>query len=202
MDFWEFLVFASQQNSRPVWSRRSASWRPLTKASLRPVSQKTSIKRLHLTRDERWAFLTPSSTPPSQACWLCHLFTLRHINIERTFCVRASFLHRVCDGLHGVLTLSTQWKNMASTAGSKARSVPWRVGTCMFHVGSFPRYLCQIHPRVTHNTPASTWECFRLFTIFPDYTLCVVLKFYSDWKEINWKRTFCWNKFYLSKAGE
>lgn len=69
------------------------------------------------------SLLTPSSTP-SLACWLSHLFTFWHINIESTLClvvvvvagwrVRGrvgSVPHMISDSVHGVETCMV--KNLA-----------------------------------------------------------------------------------------
>lgn len=56
------------------------------------------------------SLLTPSSTQ-SLACWLLHLFTFWHINIESTFCLGGSVPHMISDSRPEVETCMA--KNLA-----------------------------------------------------------------------------------------
>lgn len=72
------------------------------------------------------SLLTPSSTL-SLACWLSHLFTFWHINIESTLCLGGSVPHMISDSLHEVATC--MMKKHGARTGSNACSILHRVRT-------------------------------------------------------------------------
>lgn len=139
------------------------------------------------------SLLTPSSTP-SLACWLSHLFTFWHINIESTLCLVVvvgrgcggrvgSVPHMISDSVHGVETCVV--KNLAPAPDQMPSLSLQRLGAMQICVLQMHCWACfrtvfwipwQILLKVSFSEYANVWrigksiqsmmECFPFHILF------------------------------------
>lgn len=132
------------------------------------------------------SLLTPSSTL-CVACWLSHLFTFWHINIESTLCVEGSSPHMISDSLHEVATC--MMKNHGDHTGSNTSYVLHRARTMRTCSSVFLHILVCAQDQqnkkwcvskvVTSSSQYSSWKCNKTTKRMAEKMCKACLNFYT-----------------------